>query len=143
MTARNGSSAAFVDTNILIYVVSPSDRRSATANRLVEELLSSERFRTSTQVLQEFVAVATQKIESKLSIRATLEYLELWTTCHVVPIDCPAIRAAAHLSADRQLSFWDGLIVVAAKRCGATRLYTEDLNHGQIIEGVEVVNPFR
>ena len=76
-------------------------------------------------------------------MRSALEYLEVWTSCHVVLIDYPAIREAAHLSADRQLSFWDGLIVVAAKRCGATSLYTEDLNHGQTIEGVEIVNPFR
>jgi predicted nucleic acid-binding protein len=142
MTVRNGS-AAFVDTNILIYVVSPSDPRSALANRLVDELLSTERFRTSTQVLQEFIAVATRKIELKLSMRSALEYLEVWTSCRVVLIDYPGIREAAHLSDDRQLSFWDSLIVVAAKRCGATRLYTEDLNHGQIIDGVEIVNPFR
>jgi predicted nucleic acid-binding protein len=142
MTARNGS-AVFVDTNILIYVVSPSDRRFGVANRLVDELLASERFRTSTQVLQEFIAVATRKIESKLSMRSALEFLEVWTSCQVVLIDYPAIREAAHLSADHRLSFWDSLIVVAAKRCGAKRLYTEDLNHGQIIEGVEVVNPFR
>lgn len=142
MTARNGS-AAFVDTNILIYVVSPSDPRSASANRLVDELLSSERFRTSTQVLQEFIAVSTRKIESKLSMRSALEYLEVWTSCQVVLIDYPAIRDAAHLSADRQLSFWDALIIVAAKRCGATHLYTEYLNHGQIIDGVQIVNPFR
>lgn len=142
MTARNGS-AAFVDTNILIYVVSPSDLRSEAANRLVDKLLSSERFRTSTQVLQEFIAVSTRKIETKLSMRSALEYLEVWTSCHVVLIDYPAIREAGQLSSKRQLSFWDALIVVAAKRCDAKRLYTEDLNHGQIIEGVEVVNPFR
>jgi predicted nucleic acid-binding protein len=142
MTAPNGS-AAFVDTNILVYTVSPSDPRFASANRLVEELLSSERFRTSTQVLQEFVAVTTRKIESKLSMRSALEYLEVWATCHVVLIDYSAIREAGQLSADRQLSFWDSLIVVAAKRCGAERLYMEDLNHGQIVEGVEIVNPFR
>jgi predicted nucleic acid-binding protein len=142
MTAPNGS-AAFVDTNILVYAVSPSDRRFASANRLVEELLSSERFRTSTQVLQEFVAVTTRKIESKLSMRSALEYLEVWATCQVVLIDYPAIREAGQLSVDGRFSFWDSLIVVAAKRCGAERLYTEDLNHGQIVEGVEIVNPFR
>ena len=40
-----------------------------------------------------------------------------------------------------QLSFWDALILVAARRCGCTRLLTEDLNAGQTIEGIEVVNP--
>jgi predicted nucleic acid-binding protein len=40
------------------------------------------------------------------------------------------------------LSFWDALIVVTAAKCGATVLYTEDLNHGQEILGVRIVNPF-
>jgi predicted nucleic acid-binding protein len=79
----------------------------------------------------------------KLAASEALEYMENWARFPVVLIDYPAIQEAAHLSSERQLSFWDGLIVVAAKRCGATRLYTEDLNHGQIIEGVEIVNPFR
>jgi predicted nucleic acid-binding protein len=42
-----------------------------------------------------------------------------------------------------QFSFWDALILVCAARSGATRLYTEDLNHGQTVLGVQIVNPFR
>jgi predicted nucleic acid-binding protein len=61
----------------------------------------------------------------------------------VVLLDYPAIREAAKLSADRQLSFWDSLILVAARRSGARRIYTEDLQDGQTILGVRVVNPFR
>ena len=57
-------------------------------------------------------------------------------------VDCAAIRDAAHLAEDASLSFWDALIVVSASRSGAARLYTEDLNHGQTILGVEVTNPF-
>lgn len=45
--------------------------------------------------------------------------------------------------ADRyQLSFWDGLIIAAAKEAKCTRILTEDLSHGQVIEGIEIVNPF-
>jgi predicted nucleic acid-binding protein len=46
------------------------------------------------------------------------------------------------LSESNRLSFWDSLIVIAAKRCGAKTLYTQDLNRGQRIDGVEIVNPF-
>ena len=79
----------------------------------------------------------------KLTANEALEFMEGWARFPVVLTDCPSIREAAHLSSKRQLSFWDALIVVAAKRCNAKRLYTEDLSHGQLIEGVEVVNPFR
>jgi len=57
-------------------------------------------------------------------------------------VDYGTIREAAVLARDAVVSFWDALIVVAAARSGARRLYTEDLNHGQKILGVEIVNPF-
>jgi len=57
-------------------------------------------------------------------------------------VDYAAIRAAAGLAGQAQLSFWDALVVVAAARAGAAVLYTEDLNHGQEILGVRISNPF-
>jgi predicted nucleic acid-binding protein len=57
-------------------------------------------------------------------------------------IDYPSIRAAVGLAAQARISFWDALVVVAAARAGAAILYTEDLNHGQEILGVRIVNPF-
>jgi predicted nucleic acid-binding protein len=53
-----------------------------------------------------------------------------------------AIRDAVELSVSARLSFWDALVVVAAARLGAKRLYSEDLQDGQTILGLEVVNPF-
>ncbi len=135
-------SPAFVDTNVLIYSVSRADRQFAAANRLVRELISSSGLRTSTQVLQEFFAVSTCKMRNKLTADQALDYMETWAAFPIVLLDYPTIREAVQLSSHRQLSFWDSMIVVAAKRCGAKRLYTEDLNHGQIVEGVEIVNPF-
>jgi predicted nucleic acid-binding protein len=61
----------------------------------------------------------------------------------VAVLDYGAVRAAIELGSTRSLSFWDALVVVAAAQSGAKRLYTEDLQDGQIILGVEVVNPFR
>ena len=53
------------------------------------------------------------------------------------------VRDAIELSGSAKLSFWDALVIVAAARSGAKRIYTEDLQHGQTILGVEIVNPFR
>jgi predicted nucleic acid-binding protein len=61
----------------------------------------------------------------------------------VVVLDYGAVRAAIELCSTSNLSFWDALVVVAAARSGAKRLYTEDLQNGQMLLGVEVVNPFR
>jgi predicted nucleic acid-binding protein len=68
---------------------------------------------------------------------------DIWSEWPVVTLDYPATREAAKLSADSQLSFWDSLILVAARRSGAKRIYTEDLQDGQTILGVRVINPFR
>jgi predicted nucleic acid-binding protein len=58
-------------------------------------------------------------------------------------LDYDAIRSAIALSTGNQISFWDALIVVAASLSGAKRLYTEDLHAGQVLPGVEIVNPFQ
>jgi predicted nucleic acid-binding protein len=93
--------------------------------------------------LQEFFAVVTRKIKVRLTTEQALDFLDVWSECPVVILDYPAIREAAKLSADSRLSFWDSLILVAARRSGAKRIYTEDLQDGQTILGVRVINPFR
>ncbi|MCP4043616.1 MAG: PIN domain-containing protein, partial [Gammaproteobacteria bacterium] len=68
-----------------------------------------------------------------------MDDLAVWP---VVTSDFSAIREAVLLSKDAQISFWDALILIAAIFSGAASLYTEDLNHGQIIAGIKIVNPF-
>ncbi|HYK63242.1 MAG TPA: hypothetical protein VEV85_27645 [Bryobacteraceae bacterium] len=58
-------------------------------------------------------------------------------------VDYTAIREAIDLSDKHSFSFWDALIIAAAARSRAVRLYTEDLQHGRVVLGVEIVNPFR
>ncbi len=60
----------------------------------------------------------------------------------VIAVDPPMVRDAVLLARDHVLSFWDALIVVAAARSEAPILYTEDLNDGQVLLGVRLVNPF-
>jgi predicted nucleic acid-binding protein len=72
-----------------------------------------------------------------------LRYLDEVARWQVVVLDYGAVRQAAELSGTASLSFWDALLVVAATRSGSAFLYTEDMQHGQKILGVEIVNPFR
>ncbi|SRR5579883_1363243 len=146
MTFTNGDSLppCFVDTNILVYAYAGDDpKRSPAAQHLVEGLTRAGLLRTSTQVLQELFATLTRKGGRRVTEQEALNYMDGLVRNPVTALDYPIIREAGLLSHAHSLSFWDSLIVVAAARSGARRLYSEDLQHGRKILGVEIVNPFR
>jgi predicted nucleic acid-binding protein len=135
---------SFVDTNVLVYAIAGDDAgRSTVAEKLVKELMVARVFRTSTQVLQELFVTLTRKVKTPLAAQEALQYLDQIAAWPVITTDYGAVREAAALSTSAVLSFWDALVIVAASRSGAKRLYTEDLQDGQVILGVEIVNPFR
>jgi len=134
---------SFVDTNILVYAFGGHDsRRSPIAQALVRELMAGQAFQTSTQVLQELFVVLTRKVRTPIGAKQALLYLDQLAAWPVVVLDYASVRKAIELSMEAKLSFWDALIVIAAQKSGSKRLCTEDLQHGQVIEGVEIVNPF-
>ena len=136
--------SAFVDTNVLVYALaSDDDRRSPVAQRLLKRLMTERTFRTSAQVLQELFVTLTRKVRKPMSSREALRYLDQIAAWPVMSPDYAAIRDAIELAESAHLSFWDALVVVAAARSGARRLYSEDLQDGQVLLGVGVVNPFR
>lgn len=139
----DAASASFVDTNIFVYALASDDsQRSPLAQKLIRELMEADALHTSTQVLQELFVTLTRKVRAPLSVDLALQYLDQIASWPVAIIDYSAVRAAVDLSTRASLSFWDALIVVTAARSGATRLYTEDLQHGRSLLGIEVVNPF-
>jgi len=133
----------FVDTNILIYAYDVSaGSKHARAAELVTELWKSRMGLVSTQVLQEFYVTVTRKIARPLessSARRIITDLSRW---EVITIEPNTILAAIDLQRDHLLSFWDAMIVTTAANGNAETLFTEDLNHGQVIGGVTVRNPF-
>lgn len=134
----------FVDTNVLVYAHDRAEvAKQPIAQALLEELWASRSGALSTQVLQEFYAVATRKFDPPLSRRAAREIVALYGTWSLVEVDLPLILAASELEERHRLSFWDALVVEAARRSGATRLVTEDLQNGRTISGVRIENPFR
>lgn len=134
---------SFVDTNVLMYAFDKSGSPKApVAQGLISELMAEDRLRLSTQVLQELFVTLTRKVSQRCSSQEALAVLDDLTAWPFIVIDYGTIRAAADLSDQAKLSFWDALIVVAAARIGAAVLYTEDLNAGQEILGVRISNPF-
>jgi predicted nucleic acid-binding protein len=134
---------SFVDTNVLVYSFDKSDsQKKRVAQRLMNELMDEDRLRLSTQVLQELFVTLTRKATQRCSNEEALAVLEDLSAWPLMVVDYAAIRAAVGLAGQARISFWDALIVVAAARAGATVLYTEDLNDGQEILGVQISNPF-
>ncbi len=134
---------SFVDTNVLVYA---HDRTAAHKQPVAQALLDGLwRQRTgalSTQVLQEFYVVATRKFDPPLQRAAAREIVALYSTWPTVQVDVALIMAASKLEERHSVSFWDALIVEAARRAGATRLLTEDLQAGHQLGGIRIDNPF-
>jgi len=134
----------FLDTNVFVYTLdktAPTKRRLAT--RLVDEALTTGRGSASWQVVQEFINVATRKFLKPLSLSDCAQYVRrvLEPLCKVYPSTELYLRGLA-LSEQTGFPFYDSLIVQSAIETQATVLYTEDLQHGRVVHGVELVNPF-
>ncbi len=136
------SDRVFVDTNILVYAhdLSAQDRHTRAA-AIVESLWETETGVISTQVLQEFYVTVTRKIKNPLTPAEARDIIRNYLAWPVQINDPETTIRASEIEEKNSLSFWDALIVAAALRLQAKKIITEDLNHGQIIEGVLVENP--
>jgi predicted nucleic acid-binding protein len=128
---------AFFDTNVLLYLVS-SDAEKADR---VEELLTQPSV-ISVQVLNEFTNVASRKFAMPLTeVREALETIR--RICRTEPITVEDHDQALDVMERYKFSLYDSVIVASALRNDCEILYTEDLQHGQVIERqLEILNPF-
>jgi len=132
----------FVDTNVLVYANDRSSpRKKERAREIISEAFSTRCGCVSTQVLQEFFVVAVRKAGIPHA-NARSQVAEL-SRLQTVLIDSDLVLGAIDLHLLHQLSFWDALIIKSASAGGCRTLYTEDMNHGQLIDGVHLTNPFR
>ncbi len=132
-----------MDTNVLLYAYDVSaGARHERARELLGRLGQTRLGATSVQVLQEFYVNAVRKIASPLSpefARERIRVFSRWTTHAPMAHD---VIAASEIAEEQQLSFWDAMILRSAGELGCAKLWTEDMNAGQRIRGVEIVNPF-
>ncbi|MBZ5628663.1 MAG: PIN domain-containing protein [Acidobacteriia bacterium] len=135
------SAPVFVDTNVLIYALDEADRvKHKAARRWMTALWETQRGRTSFQVLEEFYfKVNKQWPAARERARAEVRDLLTWRP---VTIDAEVMERAWKIQDRYQLSFWDALIVAAAKLAACRYLLTEDLQAGQNLDGVRVLSPF-
>jgi predicted nucleic acid-binding protein len=133
----------FVDTNVLAYAYDRSEAgKQPVAQAQLGMLWRNRTGVLSTQVLQELYVVATRKLAAPMHRTTARRIVALYAEWPVVQADVPLILAASELEQRHTLSFWDALIVESARRAGAARLLTEDLQHGRVVSGVTIENPF-
>lgn len=134
-------SKIFIDTNIFVYSLDEDDKQKKEQSRqLLQNAIREETVVISTQVLQELYVVGTTKL--KIDSILMKNILHSFENLEIVIIDTDLIKEAIDVSVLNRLSFWDALIIATAERAKCEYLYTEDLNAGQIIRGVQVKNPY-
>lgn len=131
----------FIDTNLLVYSM---DQNYPDKNEKSREILRRIRDQylgvVSTQVMQEFHVAATRKLGVDPLLSKNI--IRQFENFEVVTISPELIYEAIDCSIAFQLSFWDSLIIVSAESAKCREIWTEDLNSGQIIRGIRIVNPF-
>jgi predicted nucleic acid-binding protein len=135
------TSRSFLDTNVLVYTDDPRDPvKQARAISLVKDHLRQRTGVVSLQVLQEYFVSATGKL--KLGAQLAKQRVEVFAKFQVAEPKLDDILSAIDLHRLYGLSYWDGLILRMANRSGCQVVLSEDMQHGQVIDGVKIVNPF-
>jgi len=136
------SARSFFDTNVLVYA---DDKAAPAKQRRAIDLVAEHRRAgtgvVSLQVLQEYFVTVTRKLH--VDPRIARRKVELLAEFDVASPEVADILAAIDLHRLHGFSFWDALVLRAAKQSGCTVLFSEDLQEGRQIDGIQLVNPFR
>ena len=136
------SAPHFLDTNILLYSISRAPDEAAKSAAAIA-LLDKEGGALSVQVLQEFYVQATRATRvDRIPHEIAAGLINTWTRFAVQDITLAVIKNALSIKAAHSFSYWDSAIIAAARALGCRELYSEDMSHGQEVEGVVIANPF-
>lgn len=135
------TSRTFFDTNVLVYSDDPRDPgKHQTALTLIKDHLRQRTGVVSLQVLQEYFVSATRKL--KLDAELAKRRVEVFTRFQVAEPVVNDVLAAIDLHRLHGFSYYDSLVLHMAKEAGCRMLLSEDMQHGQVVDGVRIVNPF-
>jgi predicted nucleic acid-binding protein len=133
----------FLDTNILLYSIS-SDPAEALKRERAIALLDDDSSTVSIQILQEFYVQATRASRADaIPHELAAGLIEAWSRFRIQDMNLTVLKTALRIRQTHGFSFWDSSMLAAALALGCDRVYTEDLTHGQIVEGMAVIDPFR
>ena len=132
----------FVDTNVLLYVVSEDPAEAGKRDR-ARQVLSESDLAVSVQVLQEFYFQATRPTRvRRLSSESALRFLEPILLFRIQAMTPDVFLDAVEISRRFQLPYWDAAIIAAAQVLDCEAIYTEDLNPEQHYGAIRALNPF-
>lgn len=138
-------SAEFLDSNVFVYLFDRADaHKCRIARHLIQATTEAGTGVVSFQVVQETLSVITRKLKTPVTSEDARDFLDrvmvpLW---RISPSQ-RLYQRCLDFQARYRYGFYDALIIAAALDAGCTRLYSEDLHHGQRIEGLTIENPFR
>ena len=134
----------FLDTNIFVYALLASEPlKKQRALQLLEQALGSRLGCTSYQVIQEFANVGIKKFRQRFSTDDCKQFIAAaMQPLNRVPSSPELLSAALDLQNDTRYSFYDCLVIASALQADCATLFSEDLQAGQVLAGVRVVNPF-
>jgi predicted nucleic acid-binding protein len=133
----------FVDTSVLVHSHDlDSGLKRAIAEYVLKQLWQDETGVLSTQVLQEFYAALTSGIASPVPRRAARDLIHAYSVWPVVTLDGADVQAASDFEERYRVGFRDAMIIVAARKSGATLLLSDTLQPYRPITGLELQNPF-
>lgn len=134
----------FFDTNIALYCFEAvATQKQFRAQQLITLGASTGQGVVSHQVLQEFCNVASHPKRLNLATEQILTFLQQFLRpMHKVSASEQLLENALQVRSSTGYSFYDSLIIAAAQEARCDVLYSEDMQHGQVVEGVRIVNPF-
>ena len=132
----------FVDSNVWVYAVDDDEPVKRARARELLNPRSHDTLVTSAQVLSEFYTTVTRKLSRPVAAEVAGRMVDRMAALAVVPIDADRVQEAIAGHRSWQVSYWDALIIAAARSAGCDRLLTEDLADGATYGGVRVENPF-
>jgi predicted nucleic acid-binding protein len=133
----------FLDTNILVYAHDRSaGQKHERAKELVQELWDTGAGCLSIQVLQEFYVTVTRKVPQPVPVDTAARVISDLAFWRLHAPEARDVLGAIDLQQRYQLSFWDAMVVWSAAELGCRAIWSEDLNPGQVYDGVRLQNPF-
>ena len=137
------SDKVFLDTNILVYAFDDADQgKYKVASHLVLEGYQEQNAAISTQVLKEFFVTVTQKVSNKMSVKDAEQAVRDFALWSVAETTVSLVLDGVAIHKRHSVSFWDAMIIAAAKASVCSTLLTEDMSHNSRIENILILNPF-
>jgi predicted nucleic acid-binding protein len=137
------SATVFVDTNVLVYVRDRTDEeKQRQAAEWLTALWDTRLGRLSVQVLQEYYVTVTVKLTPPRELEEAREDVIALTAWRPATPDLRTLERAWDLQDRFAFSWWDSLIVAAALEPRCRWLLSEDLQDGQVVDGLTIISPF-